>query len=364
MKKIRFSLKPAIIIFCVAALAAVMIFALLARQEEKQQAAYIFDRSHPVSFKDIADARGAIETDLEKASLAAARPGVLEKSDLEKYFAGEFVVTPYTLQYFIHLTSLFKDAASLEEALELAREFIFSQMPPDQAQKVFALYQKYLETELALAETQRDWGVPQTIDEVIDLLRQIQDFRRERLGKDVADALFGPDIKVREYALRRGAIVRDEELYGAQKQALISGLSQDMWGQEAGIVDSYHTPYNRYQEKLEMYKRDLAEIASPEAAKSLIREFREEFFTPEQVLALDEVDLQIAQEEQTLADFEQARQQILDSPDLSDEEKQGRVSQLIDSTFGEEAQAFLRREAMEEGRRQMIEQSGRQTPAQ
>ncbi|MDI6796163.1 MAG: lipase secretion chaperone [Desulfatibacillaceae bacterium] len=364
MSKFNPSKKGVIVLFGVAVLAAVIVFALLARQEEKQEAAYIFDKTHPVSFQDIADARGAIETDLEKAASSAASPGVLEKSDLEKYFAGEFVVTPYTLQYFIHLTSLFKDAASLEEALELAREFIFSQMPQDQAQKVFALYKNYLETELALAETQRDWGVPQTIDDVIDLLRQIQDFRRERLGRAVADALFGPDIKVREYSLRRGAIVRDDELYGAQKQALIAGLSQDMWGQDAGLVESYHTPYNRYQEKLEMYKRDLAEMASPEAAQSLIREFREEFFTPEQVLALDEVDFQIAQEEKALAGFEQARQQILEDTELSDEEKQSRVSQLIDSTFGEEAQAFLRREAMEEGRRQMIEQHGRQTPAQ
>lgn len=170
------------------------------------------------------------EERITSAVSSQARPGVLEKSDLEKYFAGEFVVTPYTLQYFIHLTSLFGDAKSLEEALELAREFIFSQMPPEQAQKVFELYKNYLETELALAEIQRDWGVPQTVEDVIDLLRQIQEFRRERLGRAVADALFGPDIKVREYALRRGAIVRDEGLYGAQKQALIAGLSRDMWG--------------------------------------------------------------------------------------------------------------------------------------
>ena len=57
-----------------------------------------------------------------------------------------------------------------------------------------------------MADEFRSFGLVRTPEDAIEILKQMQAFRRERLGVELADQLFGPDVKAREYAFRSTAL--------------------------------------------------------------------------------------------------------------------------------------------------------------
>ena len=113
---------------------------------------------------------------------------------------------------------------------------------------------------------------------------------------------------------------------------------------------------NRNQEKLKIYDRDLSEIPSDDARQEKIREFRKEFFAPEIVQRLNEVDLQLEQEARREEIYRQREKTLQENPDLTGEQKTTRIRQLQDEMFGEEADAFRRSETMRIEREKMIKE--------
>jgi lipase chaperone LimK len=107
-------------------------------------------------------------------------------------------------------------------------------------------------------------------------------------------------------------------------------------------------PYNRYQIKLQSYRKDLSELGEKER-EIKIEEFLKEFFTQDQIKRLHEVDDQIIKEKQNMERYRAAEQKILDLKDMPQEEKNKRIKSLQDEFFGKEAEAFRRREVMRKG---------------
>ncbi len=135
-----------------------------------------------------------------------------------------------------------------------------------------------------------------------------------------------------------------------------------MWGEDAEAVEEQPNDYNRYKEKIMIYKKDLEDIESEEDRQAEIREYRTEFFTPEVVKRLDEVDIKIASEEQNKSDYREKEKKIFENTGLTEETKSKKIEALQSEMFGEEVDSFRRRETMRIELEKMKQEYGSKMP--
>ena len=298
---------------------------------KKINEAIVFDKSSNIKLKDIETYYKIID---------------FKKENAKDYFKDK-VVNPYTLKFLMFLDENFKEFDNKKDLFENVQKYLYSIMPADMADKLFDLYKKFVSYQLTLGEKTKDWGgMPQTTEQAIDFLHKIQDYRREVFSKDVADALFGTSVKAEEYPLRRGAILGDKNMYGAEKEKKLKQLNEDMWGEEADKVDAYADTYTKYKEKLAMFDKDLSEM-NEEGKKAQIRTFREEIFTKDQVQSLENVDSAIADNEKKEKDYKDRENEIMNDPSLNKAEKENKLQELQNQMYGDEADALRRRLAIE-----------------
>lgn len=250
-----------------------------------------------------------------------------------------------TLALFKKLQLLFNESTDLDDHFSKVATWLHAFYPEEEAQKIMALYREYLTCEKDLAAEYLTWGTPTTPEEIIDMLRAVQEFRRERLGAKTADLLYGVDVKSREYRVRKGAVIQDSDLYGAEKEARIARLNEEMWGDAELSPDLMKNNYNRYQEKLALYSRDLSEATSDENKAGMISAFRQTYFSPDVVEKLEEVDARIETESENEAAYFKQEGTLRASKKLSPDEKAKAIAELQNRFFGEGADAFRRLEA-------------------
>ena len=270
-----------------------------------------------------------------------------EEDVRERFSQG--VINNYTLMFFMYMDERFKDSKDLDHHMERAREYLYSVMSPEEAERLLLVYRTYMNYQVSLAGKTAGWGNPKTPEEAIAFLHKLQEYRREVFGREAADTLFGVSVKAQEYPIRRNMIVGDRDLYGAEKEKRLRELNRDMWAEEAEAVEAYREPYDRYQEKLQIYEKDLAEMRSEDARQAKIREFREQLFTPEQVARLDDVDRIMAEDRKKEDDYRAREERIKSDPNLDAAEREKKIRELQDDIFGEEADALRRRLAIEKG---------------
>ncbi|MBN1365183.1 MAG: hypothetical protein JW976_10305 [Syntrophaceae bacterium] len=289
---------------------------------------FVFDRSSDIKLKDI-------ETYYKVIDFKE------EKENVKNYFK-DGVINPYTVKFFKFLDEIFKDIDNEKDLFENVSRYLHSTMPADMADKLLDLYKKFFSYQMTAGRRISEWGgMPKSKEEVISFLHMLQDYRREIFGKEVADALFGASVKAEEYPLRRGIILSNKDMYGAEKEKLIQQLNEDMWGDEADKVDAFAEPYAKYKDKLAMYDKDLSEL-DDEGKKAQIRAFREELFTKDQIQRWENVEKIIADNRQKESDYNAREGEIMNDPDLNQQEKENRVQELQNQMYGEEAEAFRR----------------------
>ena len=228
------------------------------------------------------------------------------------------------------------------------RQYLSSQFKEAEAARLFEVYRKYLECEIQLANDPQYRTNTSDPRQHLVLLNNAHNFRRDKMGIQTADALFGRDVKEREYLLRQAMIINDNNLYGKEKENRLQKLKADMWADKAQMPKDDLNPYNRYQLKMQLYQNDLA-ILDESRRQLKIGEFRKEFFSEEQIKRLCEVDQQIARENKNMERYRSDEQKILALKDITQEEKNKRIKSLQDKLFGKEADALRRREAMRKG---------------
>jgi len=293
----------------------------------KKQEGYVFDQNSKIGMKDVRIYLGQDE---------------FKADDAKDYFKKN-AINSYTLKYFFFLDDKFKDSRNTEELLQSVREYLDTIMPKDEADKLFAVYKTYVYYQRDAHDKTTTWGRPSTPEEAIDYLHKLQDYRRKVFGDDNADALFGPDVMLREYPIRRGMIIGDQDLYGAEKEKKLNDLKKDMWGDEADTIDNYTEPLDRYHDKLKIYQKDMAEMTSNEERQAKIRQFREELFTPEQVSRFDDVDRVTDDEKKKEENYFAQENEIKNNNNLDADGKAQKIRELQDQMFGSEAEAFRRR---------------------
>jgi|SRR6056297_21169 len=333
--------------------------------KDSGQPEYIFDNSYDIKPADVHKSKEHIDFDnmgssrsaSSKESLsdgtAATKPPEQEGIELRALFSEGLINSYTTLNFFKHLEHKFRESTTLGEHFNAVKEYLLSEFSEKEAKKLFETYKEYLQCEMDLLDEYKGFAGVQSSEEAIEMLKQIQAFRRDRLGKELADKLFGTDVKAKEYAFRRAAIVKDDTLYGKEKEKRLAELNEAMWGDETATLDTHKNAYNQYQEKLQIYKKDLNAAGSPEARRAKIRKFREEFFSPEVVAKFEEIDRQMAEKAEQEESYRKQAEAIRSSEELSEKAKERQLQSLQNEVFGDDAEAFRRREAIRKGREKL-----------
>lgn len=251
------------------------------------------------------------------------------------------VESPETLEFFAYVQHKFVRSPDKQSHLAAVRDYLLSRFDEDLARELYALYERCLECDLELMERFHTRPPGSTPDELLAYLHEIQEFRREFLGAGLADALYGQSVREAEYTIRRGAILEDDGLYGAEKQARLEALEA-----QSDLPAAPPVPHEAYQEKLALHRRDLAELSEPER-RNLIKNLREECFPPETVQRLETVDACVREQQSRRDAYAEARRQLLADPALSPAERQHRLQRLRETTFGpEQARAVQKKETL------------------
>lgn len=266
-----------------------------------------------------------------------------DNATIGKFFSNS-TITPFTVKFFKFLQRRFRDM-DYEAHLRAVQEYLNQTMDPQRAAEMFELYKRFVTYEKNLADEAKGWSPPRTPQDAIKYLRKIQDYRRNFFGNDMADVLFGAQVKHQEYSLRKQSIIYNKDLYGVDKEKQIQKLRQDMWGEDAATIDSTMRPYDNYREKLAVYDKDLGELNETDR-KAKVREYREQYFTADQVARLDKVDEQLETEKRTEEDYRAKEQKVMSDPNLNQQEKEQKIQELQNELFGDEAEAFRRRETI------------------
>ncbi|HNR89544.1 MAG TPA: lipase secretion chaperone [Spirochaetota bacterium] len=307
----------------------------------------VLKKDDPMGAVNIIDGSQKIDAEDYKLFFKNIR---FEDGPTDKYFS-KSIANQFTIKFFKFLQRKF-GKMSFEDHLKAVEDYLNSTMDPRRAAEMYALYKKFAQYERSLMDTSKKWPTPKSPEDMIKYLQDVQEYRRSFFGKELADELFGTMVKTQEYGIRKNAIVNDKNLYGEEKEKRLKELKSKMWGADASAIDSELRPYDQYQEKLSVYDRDLSEL--PEAERTnRIKEYRNQFFTPEVVARLEKVDEQLANEKQAEEEYRRREQRIIADPNLTPEQKDSQIMYLQNEMFGEEADAFRRREAIRQGLEEM-----------
>lgn len=292
----------------------------------------------------------------------------ISNEDMRKYLANDkdfnkqkvkdqfssAVVNHDTLDFFQYMDDLFKDSKDLMDNMEKARQYLYSVLPPRQADQMLNLYKTYLNYQIDFHSKLGEWVKVETPEEALGTLSRLQEHRRAVFGKEIAAIIFGPSEKAEEYSLRRQMIISDNNMYGLEKERRLHILNEAMWGSETMPFDENLTPHARYQEKLMLYQKDLSK-ERPEAERAAtLEQFRREIFTPEQLQGMEEVDRSLAEEKKNEEQYFAQEKEIMNDQSLDQEGKESKIRDLQDKMFGEEADAFRRAQIMRKTEEQYV----------
>ncbi|ABW66169.1 lipase secretion chaperone [Desulfosudis oleivorans] len=339
-----------------------LLVALYTRQPAPEEAAYIFDRDTGPAIEQVAQSKEQMATiRAHQKPVQDDETGPAESDALIKDLFSQIIIgSGTTLHYFTWLGHEFRRATSREDHLAQVKDRIFSQFPAEEAGRLYATYQRYLDCEMAVADLAARFGPITTTESGLELLREVQEFRRDFLGTELADRLFGEQVKEKEYSLRRAAIVSDPDLYAEEKQAAMDRLTQEMWGEAAGTEISLQPPtaYARYQDALAIYQKDLDEIAEEDDRRAAIEDIRNRYLPPDAVERINAMEQQQAEEQQAEEAYFAAEKGIAEDTTLSEDQKAEQIESLRQEMLGDQAGAMKRRQAIENAREAMLNQIG------
>jgi lipase chaperone LimK len=201
-----------------------------------------------------------------------------------------------------------------------------------------------------------DWSITGSTREALDNLARIREYRRSVFGEENADLIFGASEKADEYDIRRRMILADNSMFGFEKERRLAILNEMMWGSETMPYEDNLTSYARYQEKLNLYGRDLSEARSGSEKEAILEKIRRETFTPEELQRLDDTRRHAAYQAQVLDEY-YAREKDIRNSRMNQEMKDSLIRDLQNQMFGAQADAFRRQEAITRGLEDALEKT-------
>ena len=289
--------------------------------------------------------RDASSSNLDSHGIAA-KMDLLKNIDFsesgsDKYFK-ESLINKYSVRFFKFLQTNYKDIGSIRKYLYE----LFGYQESEKVDSLIEIYKKYLIYEKRLAEESSRKKINSSED-FTDRLLRIKKIQVDIFGEKNADILFGETMKTQEYPYRISKIINDNTLYGREKENIIRRYNSEMWGSDADEIEKNKDPHVKYSEKVKIYSKDLNEM--PEMEKNLkLKQFREEFFSAEEIRKFEESDKSNETDRQKELDYQTAYKEIISNKDFSEDEKKNKIIDLQNKTYGEKAASILRMVEMEE----------------
>lgn len=328
--------KKIIILLAAVVLLAAVIYALTSRgvfrdaDTDDSTNRSLFNDSSRASFGDVKKFRAGVSFDDPHA---------------REYFS-QSAATPHTVGYFKSIQMHFQEEKTTEEHLNAVYKYLLFIHPRDQAEALFALYKKFFQYEIDLSSEFKDSKTPTDGAEALDALAELQNYRMAYFGKEIADTLFGAEVKNLEYGIRKTGIIQNDDLYGNEKEEKLQELSREYWAGDASEAETYSLDSSaRCDEMLRIYSKDLQEMDT-EQRRIKTRQIREGFFTANIVDNLERLDMKLDQEKKNETEYREKEKGIRENPALSSQEKERKLEQLQEDMFGEEAELFRKKEAV------------------
>lgn len=267
------------------------------------------------------------------------------------------IINNYTLKYFKFMQSRFKDM-SLEDHLIAVKAYLYSAMDMKEADMLFEVYKKYIEYEKMLALELSKMDSINSTNDYLNVLRLMKKKQEDFFGKENAEILFGASLKMKEYPIRRSAIINDNNMYASEKEEKIKKLNKEMWGNDWENVENSKKPYVAYNEKLSLYSKDFLGM-SAEDKLAKINEVRREIFPQEIVERLENLDRELEAEKEQEGFYREKYDSIMNDDTLTASQKQERIYSIQSEIFGDNAELIRRREKIEAGKLDIMEEFNR-----
>ena len=268
---------------------------------------------------------------------------VNEENEALKNFDYSTIINPNTIDYFKHLSVMFPGISSIDGHFDKIHEYLLKKYPKEEADALFHVYKKYFKCETELKNERVSWGFPKSSDEWINYVKNAYEFRLKNMGDKIGGLLFGTSYKKLSYKLKKAKILQDDTLYGADKEKWLEELGNEVWGDEyqGTIYSDVNSSFDLYKQKLELYKKDFEEMTDEEREEKL-KEFRNDLLSPELVENMEKAEKRTAEGKQRFESYKSEEQSILQNQDLNEEQKQEKIKELQNKTYGTHADAFRR----------------------
>ncbi len=282
----------------------------------------------------------------------------LKKVDFDENTSKELfknrVINNYTLKYFKFLQNRFKEMP-LEEHLAAVKAYLYSSMDMNEADMLFEVYKKYIDYEnMMVVELGKMDSINSTSD-YLNILRMMKNKQEDFFGRENAEILFGASLKMKEYPIRRSAIINDNTMYAAEKKEKIDRLNREMWGKDSESVENSKKPYVAYNEKLSLHSKDFMEMSDADKYVK-ISEMRKEIFPQEIVERLENLDMELEAEKGREELYRNKYDSIMSDSTLTATQKQERIYSVQTEIFGDNAELIRRRELIESGKIDIMEE--------
>jgi len=220
---------------------------------------------------------------------------------------------------------------------------------------LFEVYKKYIDYEnMMVVELGKMDSINSTSD-YLNILRMMKNKQEDFFGRENAEILFGASLKMKEYPIRRSAIINDNTMYAAEKKEKIDRLNREMWGKDSESVENSKKPYVAYNEKLSLHSKDFMEMSDADKYVK-ISEMRKEIFPQEIVERLENLDMELEAEKGREELYRNKYDSIMSDSTLTATQKQERIYSVQTEIFGDNAELIRRRELIESGKIDIMEE--------
>lgn len=133
----------------------------------------------------------------------------------------------------------------------------------------------------------------------------IHEQRQQLLGVEETELMFGQEKALAEFRFAYGELVDGpaQQMTTEQRLEAINQLRQDAFGEYASALREEEGAHGAYRHDLGLL---LSGVDDPDQRASITRQLRESYFDPETVERLEQRDRQVAEQEQTISNYQQA----------------------------------------------------------
>ncbi|MBF0202412.1 MAG: hypothetical protein HQK66_14110 [Desulfamplus sp.] len=249
-----------------------------------------------------------------------------------------------TLREYMHsLYFDYRDSKDREEFMENIRKRLLGEFSHETAMKLIKIYEAYIDCELSIQEQIPAFGTPSNEADFLVIQNEIFTFRKNALGDELADRLFGDEYYRSIFKIMGKKIYDNDSLYGAEKEMQLKQLAAEIYGNDSGREPFDKTGESLYREKLLLYKKDMAEMNQAQR-KQLIREFRKEYLSMEEIEAIEAAEDNLEISSQRDRNYDIFKNDILADPFLDADEKQEKIYELQQQIYGDMADEIRRAE--------------------